>query len=147
MDITVRVRERVDDGTEDEFRAIGSGRVDGLLRVLEHGTRRDAEVLGESLRLAVRVREVPDGRVPVVPDAGRRSRWNPTDAGEGASGEHELRAGRRPRCGAQEDRAGGWRDCPSPRGRPGHGELLLVPRARRSDPRGMAGRTRVADGA
>src|SRR6266581_2123171 len=49
--------------------------------------------------------------------------------------------------GGKESRAGGWRDCPSARGRPGHGELLLVPRARRSDPRGMARRSRAADGA
>jgi len=43
------------------------------------------------------------------------------------------------------ERAGG--EIVLPRGRPGHGELLLVPRARRPDPRGLAGRARAADGA
>src|SRR2546428_10969763 len=147
LDISLRDRERGDDGTEEDLKGLGSGRIDGVLGVLEHGTRRDAELLGESLRLAVRVRQVPDGRVPLVPHARRRSRGNPTDAGEGAPGEHELRARRRPRRGAKESRAGGGRDRPPARGRPGHGEFLLVPRAPRAGPRRLAGRPPPADGA
>src|SRR5438034_2811909 len=145
MDITLRDRESGDDGTEDE--SSGPGRIDGLLRVLEHRSRRDSELPGEGLRLAFRVREIPDGRVPLVPDARRRPRRNSTGSGEGNSGEHELRARRPPRCGAKEGRTGGWRDRPAARGRAGHGEFLLVPRARWPDPGGVARCSRAADGA
>src|SRR2546426_12681798 len=136
-----------DDGTEEDPNGIRPGRLDGLLRDFEHEPGEDPEFLGEGVRVALRVRAVPDGRVPFDPDARRWARRNPTGAGEGDPGEHELRARRRPRCRAKEGRAGGWADRPAARGRPGHGELLLVPPARWPDPRGMARCPRVADGA
>src|SRR5439155_48385 len=92
MDITLRDRESGDDGTEDE--SSGPGRIDGLLRAFEHRSRRDSELLGEGLRLAFRLGEIPDGRVPLVPDARRRPRRNSTGSGQGNAGEHELRSSR-----------------------------------------------------
>src|SRR2546426_2166462 len=140
-------RPRAYDGTEEDPNGIRRGRLDGFLRVFEHRSGRDPELLGEGFRLALRVREVPHGRLPLVPNARRWARRHPTGAGERGPGEHELRARRRPRCGANEGRAGGWADRLATRGCSRHGELLLVPRARWPDPRGMARCPRVADGA
>src|SRR5439155_1113023 len=87
-------RRGVDDGTEDEPNGIGPGRLYGLLRVFEHGPGEDPEFLGEGVRVALRVGAVPYGRIPLVPDAWRWARRNPTGAGEGDPGEHQLRSRR-----------------------------------------------------
>src|SRR3989454_9365497 len=63
-------RPRAYDGTEEDPNGIRRGRLDGFLRVFEHRSSRDPEFLGEGFRLALRVREVPHGRLPLVPNAG-----------------------------------------------------------------------------
>src|SRR5437867_10148739 len=77
-----------------KMKSSGPGRIDGLFRVFEHGSRRDSEFPGEGLRLAFRVREIPDGRVPLVPDALRRAKRDSTGVGDAVGVGHGLRSQR-----------------------------------------------------